>query len=110
MCYCGEDGDGNKVLTYLIYNTHNFKVKEGKYMQHINELLLDENKMAFHPMMGNSYQLNEVGIEILKLMKEEKNKQQIIDVLHDSYGTSKDDLFIDVSDFMSKLKIYGLTE
>lgn len=81
---------------------------KGKNMQQINELLLDENKMAFHPMMGNSYQLNDVGIEILKYLKEGKKKPEIIEILAERYSISKDALFIDVSDFMSKLKIYGL--
>ncbi len=27
-------------------------------MQIIDQLVLDENNIAFHPMMGNSYQLN----------------------------------------------------
>jgi len=79
-------------------------------MQQIHELLLDENNMAFHPMIGNSYQLNTVGKKILTLLKEDKNKTEIIETLHNIYSISKDDLFIDVSDFMSKLKIYGLTQ
>ena len=79
-------------------------------MQQIKELLLDENNIAFHPMIGNSYQLNNIGMKILQLLKEDNSKEEIIEVLHHEYGTSKDALFIDVSDFLTKLKIYGLTQ
>ncbi len=77
-------------------------------MRTIDQLILDENNMAFHPMMGNSYQLNEIGKEILTAFKHHKTKDEIIDTLYEKYNISKQDLFIDVSDFISKLKIYGL--
>ena len=77
-------------------------------MRTIDQLILDENNMAFNPMMGNSYQLNEIGKEILTAFKHHKTKDEIIDTLYEKYNISKQDLFIDVSDFISKLKIYGL--
>ena len=77
-------------------------------MNTINELVLDENNIAFYPMMGNSYQLNDIGRKILVLLRQHKSKEEIIDELSQAYDVSKNDLFIDVSDFMSKLKVYGL--
>ena len=77
-------------------------------MQVINQLVLDENNMAFHPMMGNSYQINSIAKEIIGLLKQEKNKDEILDILSREYEISKDELFIDLSDFITKLKIYGL--
>lgn len=77
-------------------------------MQALNELVLDESNIALHPMMGNSFQLNVVGSEILKLLQENETKEGVIALLHKKYGISEDNLFIDVSDFISKLKIYGL--
>ena len=77
-------------------------------MQTINQLVLDENNMAFHPMMGNSYQLNEIGREIVSLLKQNKSKDEIIEELSLNYDVDSDELFIDISDFISKLKIYGL--
>ena len=79
-------------------------------MQALNELVLDESNIALHPMMGNSFQLNVVGSEILKLLQSGETKEGIIALLHQKYGISEDDLFIDVSDFISKLKIYGLVQ
>ena len=77
-------------------------------MNPIDQLVLDENNIAFHPMMGNSYQLNTIANEIITAMKHHKTKDEIIDELTKKYDISKSELFIDVSDFMSKLKVYGL--
>jgi len=77
-------------------------------MTPLNELITDENNIAFHPMMGNSYQLNTIGKEILQMLQQSHSKEQIVDHLHHTYGVEKSTLFIDVSDFISKLKIYGL--
>lgn len=77
-------------------------------MQAIEQLVLDENNMAFHPMVGNSYQLNIISREILTLLREYKTKDEIIEELSEKYDVSKNILFIDVSDFFTKLNIYGL--
>lgn len=77
-------------------------------MNAIDELVVDESNILFHPMMGNSYQLNDVSSEIINLLKEHKSKDEIIEALALKYDVSENELFIDVSDFLSKLKIYGL--
>ena len=77
-------------------------------MQTIDQLVLDENNIAFHPMMGNSYQLNTISREIISLLKQHKNKNDIIEELALKYEVSKSELFIDVSDFLAKMKVYGL--
>jgi len=77
-------------------------------MSALNDLIVDENNIAFHPMMGNSYQLNEISNDIVALLKQSKSKAEIIEALAQDYEVSKEELFIDVSDFLSKLKVYGL--
>jgi len=77
-------------------------------MQTIDQLVLDENNIAFHPMMGNSYQLNNISHRIITLLKLHKTKDEIIDTLAEEYEISKNELFIDISDFLAKMKIYGL--
>ena len=72
------------------------------------EAIIDENNVAFHSTMGNSYQLNDVSNKILTLLKQHKTKTEIIDELASEYELSKNELFIDVSDFIAKLRIYGL--
>ncbi len=77
-------------------------------MQVVDQLVLDENNIAFHPMMGNSYQLNNIAREIINLLRKHKNKDDILNVLTEKYDISREELFIDLSDFFSKMKIYGL--
>jgi len=77
-------------------------------MKLISQLQLAENNIAFHPSMGNSYQLNTIAKEIIGLLQQNRSKDEIIALLSDQYDISEDILFIDVSDFLSKLKIYGL--
>lgn len=77
-------------------------------MNTIDQLVLDENNILFYPMMGNSYQLNNVGSDVISLLKQHKSKDEIIEKLSLKYEISKSELFIDISDFFSKLKIYGL--
>ncbi len=77
-------------------------------MRTIDQLVLDENNIAFNPVVGNSYQLNEIAKEILIALRHHKSKEEIIETLAENYDASKEDLFIDVSDFIAKLKIYGL--
>jgi len=77
-------------------------------MRTIDQLVLDENNIAFNPVVGNSYQLNDIAKEILVALRHHKSKEEIIETLAQEYDVSKEELFIDVSDFMSKLKIYGL--
>lgn len=77
-------------------------------MTTIDQLLLDENNILFYPMMGNSYQLNSVGHDVISLLKQHKSKDEIIEELAEKYNVNENELFIDVSDFFSKLKIYGL--
>ncbi len=77
-------------------------------MRTIDQLVLDENNIAFNPVVGNSYQLNEIAKEILIALRHHKSKEEIIETLAENYDASKEDLFIDVSDFIAKLKIYRL--
>lgn len=77
-------------------------------MQVIEQLIVDENNIAYHPMIGNSYQLNSIAKEIVISLQENKTKDEIIEELSQKYEVSKHELFIDVGDFLAKLKIYGL--
>ena len=47
-------------------------------MSALNELIVDENNIAFHPMMGNSYQLNEISKDKRQYMSDDFNKLKSI--------------------------------
>jgi hypothetical protein len=73
----------------------------------LNSLIIDENNMGFIPSTGATFQLNETGKEILSLLKDGLDKDTIVETLSKKYNIDEKELFIDVSDFLSKLKIYG---
>ncbi len=77
-------------------------------MQNIQQLVLDENNIAFHPMIGNSYKINDTAHLILKHLKQGKDLPSIIKKLAQTYQVSEHDAYIDIHDFLSKLKAYGL--
>ena len=76
----------------------------------INEIVIDENNMAFIPSLGISYQLNETAKEIINLIKEGRKKDEIVDIISSKSGVDWREVFIDVEDFFAKLKIYGLIQ
>ena len=77
-------------------------------MQGIYQLIIDENNVAFNPNFGTSYELSESGVEIINLLKQRKSINEIVEILAKKYEVSQDIIYIDVQDFISKLKIYGL--
>jgi len=74
----------------------------------LHNLIIDENGMAFDPSLGTSYQLGGSAREIIELLIEGKNKEEIVDTLAKRHEIDWRDLYIDVSDFLAKLKVYGL--
>jgi len=74
----------------------------------LDELVIDENGVAFMPSLGISFQLNEIAKEIIELLKEGKTKEEIVKILADKYGQDWKKVYIDIEDFFIKLKVYGL--
>ncbi len=76
----------------------------------LNEMVIDENDMAFIPSLGMSYQLNKTAKEIIDLLKQSKTKDEIVKIIAEKSGSDWKDVYIDVEDFFQKLKIYGLIQ
>jgi len=74
----------------------------------LNELIIGDNNMGFIPSIGASFQLNETAKDIISLLKENKTKDEIVEYIANKYEQPQKEVFIDVSDFFTKLKIYGL--
>jgi len=45
---------------------------------------------------------------VVNLLKQHKTNDEIIEELSNTFGISKKELFVDMSDFITKLRIYGL--
>jgi fatty acid-binding protein DegV len=76
----------------------------------INEIIIDENNMAFIPSLGISYQLNGSAKEIINLIKQGKNKEEIIKTISQNHNAKWEEVYIDVEDFFKKLAFYGLIQ
>ncbi|MEO1958962.1 MAG: PqqD family protein [Nautiliaceae bacterium] len=74
----------------------------------INEMIIDENGVAFIPSLGISFQLSETAKEIIELIKEGKSKEEIVKILAEKYNMDWREVYVDVEDFFIKLKVYGL--
>jgi fatty acid-binding protein DegV len=76
----------------------------------IKEMVIDENGVAFVPSLGISFQINEMAKKIIELLKEGKNKEEIVKTIAQESGEDWRKVYIDVEDFFIKLKVYGLIQ
>jgi len=74
----------------------------------LNQLIIDENNMGYVPSIGTSFQLNDTAKEIIEYLKNGDDKDTIIKKLSQKHNQNENEVFIDVTDFLTKLKIYGL--
>jgi len=74
----------------------------------LSEMIIDENNVGFIPSLGISFQMNETAKRIIDLIKEGKNKEEVVEIVSKEFDISWRDAYIDVEDFFQKLKVYGL--
>jgi hypothetical protein len=74
----------------------------------LSQIIIDENNMGFIPSIGTSFQMNETAKDIIDFLKQGKDKDTIVSEIASKYNISENEAFIDVSDFLTKLKIYGI--
>jgi len=74
----------------------------------LSQIIIDENNMGFIPSIGASFQMNETAKDIIDFLKQGKDKDTIVSEIASKYNISENEAFIDVSDFLTKLKIYGI--
>ena len=74
----------------------------------LNEMVIDENNVGFIPSLGISFQMNDTAKRIIELIKEGKNKEEIVEIISNEFDVGWRETYIDVEDFFLKLKAYGL--
>ena len=79
-------------------------------MKIVENIVIDNSNIAFQSDIGNSYQLNNIAKQIINLMKQGLNKQEIVKSISVEYCISENDIYIDVSDFFSRLKHFSLAK
>jgi len=77
-------------------------------VEKLSLLAISETGFIFDPISGHSFTTNEVGMEILNLLKSGKKIQEIIEELQEDYAVSVNELEIDVMDYIHNLKNFYL--
>lgn len=73
-------------------------------------IALSESGFIFNPSTGESFSVNPIGGEMLKLLKEGKKKDEIKEVILSRYNTDDATFERDYYDFINILNHYLLTE
>ena len=74
----------------------------------LEEMIIDENNVGFIPSLGISFQMNDTANKIIELIKDNKTKEEIVQIISDEFNVSWRETYIDVEDFFQKLRVYGL--
>jgi len=69
-----------------------------------------EAGFVFNPGTGDSFSVNNIGSEILVMLKENKSMNDIIESITMRYDVEKSQLEKDLDDFVSQLSGYNLIE
>ena len=64
----------------------------------------------FNPGTGDSFSANEIGTEIISLLKEDKPQQIIIETICAKYDVDQNQFEKDLDDYLSQLKDYTILE
>ena len=73
-------------------------------------IALSDTGFVFNPTTGDSFSTNPIGMEIIKMLKEERQKQEIVDYVVKKYMTDDVSFEKDLSDFMAMLSKMNLSE
>ncbi len=79
-------------------------------MQIKNNIAVSENGFIFNPSTGDSYSVNLVGQEIIRLMRDELSEEKIAEYLLEHYQADKPTIEKDLDEFQSMLKSYRISE
>ncbi len=70
----------------------------------LSTLAVSDTGFIFDPATGHSYTTNEVGIRLLKLLKDGLDKNQLTSQIIAEYDVSEDEIDLDYNEFVDNLK------
>lgn len=73
-------------------------------------IAISESGFIFNPSSGDSFTVNSVGMEIIKLLKENFSSEDIITKISEDYMCDKSTIERDIYDFMKLLESYKMNE
>lgn len=73
-------------------------------------IAISETGFIFNPLTGDSFSVNETGLFLLHMLQEGRDSESILEVFRETFELDKNSAEMDLSDFLSMLKSYQLTE
>jgi len=73
-------------------------------------LAVSDNGFVFDPETGESFTVNEVGVSIIKQLQNNSDHDELIQVLEEEYEIDRLTLEKSISDFMTMMQEFKLTE
>ena len=77
-------------------------------MNKLNRLAINDEGFIFDPETGSSFTVNQTGLFILKLLKEGKSQEEIVEALTQEFDVSREEAARDLIDFLEQLRLNGL--
>lgn len=71
-------------------------------------IAISDSGFIFNPATGDSFTTNNVGLEIIRFLKEEKKKEDIIEAIREKFSVDEASLDKDLVDFLMMLANYQL--
>ncbi len=71
-------------------------------------IAVSENGFIFNPLSGDSFSTNPIGQEIFRLMKEQKDRKEIVKIIADKYAADESTIEKDLTDFFQMMLSYQL--
>lgn len=73
-------------------------------------IAISDSGFLFNATSGDSYSVNPVGQDIIKLLRQHKNDDEIVKEITDKYNVDGATVEKDLYDFKNMLTTYNLTE
>ena len=84
------------------HKNHKMKIKKN--------IALSDTGFVFNPGSGDSFSVNPIGLEIMKLLQVNKTHEEIKKHLLETYSVDKDTIEKDIYDFTKMLEQFKLSE
>lgn len=78
-------------------------------MQINKNIAISDSGFIFNPSTGDSFSTNQVGMEIIRLLKENKSKEELIQEVVSKFNVDAATVEKDLADFSLMLNNYQLT-
>jgi len=77
-------------------------------MNRLYQLAINDEGFLFDPLTGESFTVNQTGLEIIKGLKDGKSEEEIISLLTEKFEVDEEIVKKDFIDFIEKLRSYKL--